>query len=204
MNTDKITALLFDLGGVLVEIDFKLAFRHWQTISSLSAAEMESIFHFDRAYEQHERGEIDAKTYFAHLRSKLKLAGSDEEIAAGWNAIFIATIPETLAAIAQINSTLPCYAFTNTNAAHQAAWESMFPEVSPLFKQVFSSWQLGLRKPEQRAFAAVVEAIGVSPSSILFFDDTLENITEAKRAGLATVHVRSAADTNKALAPYYR
>jgi glucose-1-phosphatase len=199
MNSEKIEALLFDLGGVLVEIDFARAFRHWQPLTSLSADEMKSIFYFDSAYEQHERGEIDAKAYFAHLRSELKLEGSDEEIAAGWNAIFIATIPATLAAIAQINDTLPCYAFTNTNAAHQAAWSSMFPEVAPLFKQVFSSWQLGLRKPEQHAFAAVVETIGVAPSSILFFDDTLENITEAKRAGLKTVHVTSAAETCAAL-----
>ena len=76
----------------------------------------------------------------------------------------------------------------------------MFPAVAPLFKRVFSSWELGLRKPEQRAFAAVVDQIGVPAHSILFFDDTLENIEQAKRAGLQTVHVGSAADTTAALA----
>ncbi len=195
MQTKKIEALLFDLGGVLVDIDFERAFHHWQPLTPLSFAEMKSIFHFDLPYEKHERGEIDAATYFAHLRRELKLEGSDEEIAAGWNAIFIAAIPETLAAIRHISNALPCYAFTNTNATHQAAWSSLFPEVSPLFKSVFSSWQLGLRKPEQSAFAAVVKAIGVAPDSILFFDDTLENVEQAQRAGLQAAHVRSAADT---------
>jgi len=200
MKTNKIEALLFDLGGVLVEIDFERMFHHWQPLTTLSVAEMKSLFHFDAAYEKHERGEIGADTYFAHLRTLLKLEGSDEQIAAGWNAIFIAEISETLDAIRRINNTIPCYAFTNTNAAHQAAWSSMFPAVAPLFKRVFSSWQLGLRKPEQRAFAAVVAAIGVPADSILFFDDTLENIEEAKRAGLATVRVFSADDTQQALA----
>ncbi|MGY8825743.1 MAG: HAD-IA family hydrolase [Candidatus Latescibacterota bacterium] len=200
MKTNKTEALLFDLGGVLVEIDFDLAFGHWQSFTTLSVAEMKSVFHFDLAYEKHERGEIGAEAYFAHLRTLLKLEGSDEEIAAGWNAIFIAEISETLSAIRQIGPSIPCYAFTNTNAAHQAAWSSMFPAVAPLFKRVFSSWELGLRKPEQRAFAAVVDQIGVPAHSILFFDDTLENIEQAKRAGLQTVHVGSAADTTAALA----
>ena len=51
-------ALLFDLGGVLIEIDFARAFRAWQPISRLSLEEISWTFKFDAPYERHERGEI--------------------------------------------------------------------------------------------------------------------------------------------------
>jgi putative hydrolase of the HAD superfamily len=196
----KIEALLFDLGGVLIDIDFDRVFNYWQGISALSFAEMKSAFFFDEPYEKHERGEIDGDTYFAHLRDHLQLNGSDAEIIAGWNSIFIAEIPATLEAIEQIRARIPCYAFTNTNATHQTAWMCKHPTVAPLFQRVFSSWEMGLRKPEQRAFAAISDATGVPLAATLFFDDTLENIEAAAKAGLQTVHVHSALDVQEALA----
>ena len=197
MNAVK--ALLFDLGGVVINIDFDRVFRHWATISALSFAELKSTFHFDTAYQRHERGEIDAAEYFDHLRKTLALEGSDDEIAIGWNAIFVAEIPTVLEAINQVRSLRPCYAFTNTNPTHLAAWKSGYPAIFKSFDRIFISSDLGLRKPELRAFAAIADQIGTTCRDILFFDDTLENIEGAKQAGLQTVHVRSPADVQQAL-----
>ena len=153
--------------------------------------------------QPHERGEIDKADYFAHLRTALHLEGSDEQIAEGWNALFIADIPAVLEAVERVAAHIPCYAFTNTNAEHQRAWSAQFPHVTPLFRRVFSSWQLGLRKPERAAFLSVAQHIGIPCESILFFDDTLENIEHAQRTGLQTVHVRHTADVKSALAQLY-
>src|SRR6187549_1197136 len=155
-----IRALLFDLGGVVVDIDFERALRHWAAYSGLSLAELRGAFRFDAAYEQHERGEIEAAEYFAHLRSTLKLTGTDAQILEGWNAIFIAEIPDTLAMIEQARKLLPCYGFSNTNRTHQAHWEAAFPRVSSCFDRMFVSWKLGLRKPERAAFDKVCAEMG--------------------------------------------
>ncbi len=58
MTASNIKALLFDLGGVVMEIDFNSAFAHWQRISRLSLAELKAAFTFDVPYQRHERGEI--------------------------------------------------------------------------------------------------------------------------------------------------
>ena len=118
---------------------------------------------------------------------------------AGWNAIFVAEIPTVLEAINQVRSLRPCYAFTNTNPTHLAAWKSGYPAIFKSFDRIFISSDLGLRKPELRAFAAIADQIGTTCRDILFFDDTLENIEGAKKAGLQTVHVRSPADVQQAL-----
>ena len=190
----EVNALMFDLGGVVIEIDFARVLKRWEPISKLSFTELKATFHFDTAYERHERGEIEAAEYFAHLRDFLQLDASDDEIAAGWNAVFVADLPEVLAAIAQARAELPCYAFTNTNPTHLAAWKAGFPAAFNGFDKYFISSDLGVRKPERRAFDAITADIGVAHEQILFFDDTLENITGAREAGLQAVYVQSPED----------
>ena len=195
----EVKALLFDLGGVVFEIDFDLAIQRWAMSSRLSAGAIRSRFSMDFAYEQHERGEIGAAEYFAHLRNHLELDASNDEIGASWNAIFVREISESLNDIETARSRIPCYAFTNTNPTHQVAMMAAFPGIAGAFERVFVSSELGLRKPERAAFDAVSAAIGCPSSAVLFFDDTLENVEGALAAGLQAVHVQSPADVRKAL-----
>lgn len=196
---DKIEALLFDMGGVVIEIDFGLAIRGWATHSRLPIEEVRERFSMDAAYERHERGEIDASEYFDHLRVQLELDASDEEIAASWNAIFVGEISESVRDLEIAKRKLPCYLFTNSNSAHHVAWLAIFPDLIATFDRVFVSSEMGLRKPERPAFDAIAESIGVPLSAVLFFDDTLENVEGARAAGLQTVHVRSPSDVRQAL-----
>ena len=192
-------ALLFDLGRVLIDFDFRRAFRSWQPMSRLSLGEIERAFKFDSAYEQHERGEITSWEYFAHLRSTLKLADDLGRIESGWNSIFTGEIAETRRMVEAASLQLPCYVLSNTNAAHQSQWMSQFPTLSTLFGRIFVSHEIGVRKPEKEAFDHALNAIGMSAKSILFFDDLLENVEGARAAGLMAVHVRSPEDVKDAL-----
>lgn len=199
MSTQTVEALLFDFGGVLVDIDFERAFRHWETISALSLEDLRIAFQFDLPYQQHERGELSAEKYFDHLRSCLQLQGSDEQIALGWNSIYVGEISETVTTVQAVRTTYPCYAFTNSNTSHQSVWRPMFPGVVAAFNRVFVSSDIGLRKPEHAAFEFIANAIAVPKEAILFFDDLSENVAGAREAGLQAVHVRSSADVRKAL-----
>jgi FMN phosphatase YigB (HAD superfamily) len=199
MTTGKVQALLFDLGGVVLDIDFNRAFEHWQPVSRLSLEEIRAGFRFDAAYQQHERGEISAAQYFAHLCDRLQLQHGHARVAEGWNAIFLGEISETLAMIQLACRQLPCYAFTNSNTAHQAAWSVMFPAVIQAFDRIFVSSDMGCRKPERQAFDHISREINLPAGAILFFDDLAENVTGAQAAGLQAVHVRGPADVRAAL-----
>jgi len=196
----RIQALLFDLGGVVIDISVERALRHWEPRSRLSVEQMRERLAIDEAFQRHERGELPAARYFDHLRRVFELDASDAEIADGWNAILVGENKASLALVASARRYLPCYAFTNTSHTHQATWSSAFPDVVSAFERIFSSPELGMRKPERAAFDAVTRAIGVDPGSILFFDDMLENVEGARTAGLQAVHVRGAEDIRQALA----
>ncbi len=195
-----VQALLFDLGGVLIDIDFQRAFEHWQPFSALSLEGIRDRFSFDAAYEQHERGEISAADYFAHLVRQLELRDDHQAITRGWNAIFTGEISDTLALVRAARAHLPCYAFSNSNSVHQTAWSSMYPAVVQAFDHIFVSSDIGLRKPERRAFEHIAQAVGVPVQGLLFFDDLAENVAGAHAAGLQAVLVRSPADVRAALA----
>lgn len=192
-------ALLFDLGGVLIDVDFQRAFREWLPLSTLSFPEIRERFKLDVEYGRHERGEIMAVEYFDHLCEKLSLRREYGLVMEGWNAIYVGQIQETVAMVRSARAQIPCYAFTNTNATHQVAWTAQFPMVTNLFERVFSSHEMGCRKPERQAFEYISRVLDVPMSFILFFDDLQENVEGARSAGLQAVHVRSPSDVKAAL-----
>ena len=192
-------ALLFDLGGVLIDIDFHRAIAAWTPYSALAPDVLLQSFKHDLQYERHERGEITAAQYFDHLATALQLDASAEQIEAGWNAIFIGEILQTRQWVESLKGVLPCYAFTNTNASHMARWSRAFPRVVDAFDRIFASHQLGLRKPERAAFERVCALIGKDAGTVLFFDDLADNVRAAQDAGLQGVQVRSPDDVAAAL-----
>ena len=199
VSDHQIEALLFDLGGVVIDISVERALRCWQPRSRLPIEQMRGRLTVDEPFRQHERGELPASGYFDHLRKVFELDASDREIEVGWNAILVGEIPESLLLVESARRHLPCYAFTNTSRTHQSTWTKAFPNVVSAFDRIFSSPDLGLRKPERAAFEIVTREIDVEPASVLFFDDLLENVEGARAAGLQAVHVRDIEDIRRAL-----
>ena len=191
MAPRTVDALLFDVGGVVIRIDFNRTFAHWAKLASCDAALLRQRFSQNPPYQRHERGEIEVADYFASLRASLGIDLDDAQLLEGWNALFIETMPGMPAVLARLATRLPIYAFPNTNRAHAAHLMQRFGDTFGHFRKVFISSAIGLRKPEPAAFNYVVEAIGVPAGRILFFDDTRENIEGARACGLQAVHVTS-------------
>lgn len=183
----------------MIEIDFGRIFSHWASCSRQSLEIIKSRFSFDRPYQLHERGEIEAPEYFASLRKSLGLDLTDEEFVEGWNSVYVGEVPGIAALLADASGKWPIYAFTNSNSTHQREWSKRFKDVLSHFRKVFVSSEIGKRKPEREAFEIVSREIGVTPERILLFDDTLENITGARRMGMQAVHVASTRDIEACL-----
>ncbi len=199
LNHRYIAGLLFDMGGVVFEIDFDRALQAWSDWTILPIEEIRQRFKMDEAYERHERGEIGASEYFAHLRNVLELEATDSEIALGWNAIYLEEIADTVNCILVVKKKLPCFAFTNSNPTHQVFWMDAYPRAVASFHQIFVSSEMGLRKPDREAFEAISNATGIGLDTMLFFDDSEENINGARAAGMPAIHVKGHSDVKKAL-----
>lgn len=194
-----VEALLFDLGGVIFEIDFRGALAVWSAHSGEREEVIGERFIFDAFYERHERGEIDASQYFQSLRSLLRIDLTDAQFAEGWNSIYgpeleiVEKLPGLLA------GRIPMFAFTNSNPTHQAAWEQKYSRALGIFDRIFVSSEMGVRKPEPRSYRSVSRELGIPLDRMIFFDDTLENVQGARAVGMPAVHVRSGADVEKSV-----
>ena len=192
-------ALLFDLGRVVIDIDFIRTFRCWADYAGCEPASLRERFVRDELYRGHERGEISDAAFFEGLRSSLGVDLTDAQFLEGWNAIFVGEIPGIKPLLARAAQRLPLYALSNTNVPHVACFSDRYADVLGHFRQIFVSSSIGLRKPDAEAYDHVVRAIGVPAERIVFFDDLAENIEGARARGRKAVHVASAADVAEAL-----
>jgi glucose-1-phosphatase len=197
---ESVDVLLFDLGGVVIDIDFRRGFANWAHSADRDVEEIATRFSVDAAYEEHERGRLPIHEYLENLRRTLGLALTDDELLAGWNDIWIGVNADIGPLLSLVSDVFPLCAFTNSNPTHQAVWSQRFAELLGIFTSTFVSSEIGHRKPERAAFERVASMIGVPPMSILFFDDGLENVAGARDAGMQAVHVTSPDSVRIALA----
>ncbi|HXL29709.1 MAG TPA: HAD family phosphatase [Bradyrhizobium sp.] len=194
-------ALLFDLGRVVLDIDFSKVVACWAGHAGCEPAHLAGRFSWrDEFYQQHEKGEISDAEFFTALRALLGVELSDAQFLEGWNEIFAGEMPGMPQLLARASQRLPLYAFSNTNSAHVEHFSQAYADVLSHFREMFLSSTIGLRKPDAAAYDHVVKAIGVPASRIVFFDDLAENIEGARARGLTAVHVTSPDDVAHALA----
>jgi FMN phosphatase YigB (HAD superfamily) len=192
-------ALLFDLGRVVIDIDFGRVLHCWARHAGCEPAQLGERFLRDELYRRHEKGEIGDEAFFAGLRSSLGIELSDTQFIEGWNAIFVGEMPGINRLLARAAKRLPLYVFSNTNAPHVAHFSGKYAGVLGHFREIFLSSSIGLRKPDAEAYDHVVQAIGVPAERIVFFDDLAENIEGARERGLKAVLVSSTGDVARAL-----
>jgi putative hydrolase of the HAD superfamily len=193
-------ALLFDLGRVVLDIDFNKTLVCWAGHAGCEPAHLVGRFARDDIYKRHETGEIGDAEFFAALRASMGIELSDTQFLEGWNAIFAGEMPGIAPLLKRAAKRLPLYAFSNTNGAHVEHFSKAYAGVLGHFREIFLSSSIGLRKPDAAAYDHVVKAIGVPASRIVFFDDLAENIEGARARGLTAVHVTSPEDVADALA----
>jgi glucose-1-phosphatase len=200
MTDHAYDALLFDLGGVVLDIDLRRIFARWAELTSSDAAQLQTRFAPDETFLRHETGHLADDAFFDRLRTQMGMDISDAALLDGWNAIFIGEMPGISDTLATAAGKLPLYAFSNTNQPHRSYFSERFASVLSHFKHVFASSDIGLRKPDAEAFEFVLDAIGFPAGRILFFDDSLANVEGARACGLQAVHVTSPSTVQDTLA----
>jgi putative hydrolase of the HAD superfamily len=198
----EIDALLFDFGGVLVEIDFDRVYARWAELAGVDTARVTSHFTHGESHERFERGETDARGYYRTLREDLGLDLDDAQWADGWSRVFGPEIAETVALLPRLAPHVPLHLFSNTNLPHHALWSVRHAAAIEPTQRRFLSFEMGRRKPERESFERIGRELGVPLGRILFFDDSLANVEGARSAGLKAVHVRKPEDVRRAVAPW--
>ena len=192
-------ALLFDLGRVVLNIDFSRALTCWAGHAGCQSSDMAERFVRDESYKHHEIGTISDEAYFDSLRRGLGISISDEQFLEGWNAIFAGEMEGIAPLLDRAAKHFPLYVYSNTNRPHIAYFTQVHAHTLKPFRELYYSSSIGHRKPDAAGFDHVVGAIGNPASRIVFFDDLADNVEAARACGLKAVHVTSSRDVADAL-----
>ncbi len=185
------TTVLLDLGNVVLGIDFHNVFNRWSELADVPVTHFHERWTLDEPYKAHEIGALSFAGYCANLRRMFELELSDAEWRDGWNELWTQPFDTVVALLPELAARYRLCAFSNTNDTHADCWRNRYVSELTAFEHVFVSSEIGLRKPDAAAFAHVCEAMQAQPASVLFVDDTKENVDGAQRSGLRTRHVTS-------------
>ena len=195
------SAIVYDFGGVLVEIDFDRVIACWARHAGVPFAMLKPRFTHGAAYQAHERGEIEVAEYFQALRAELGIDIPDPAFAEGWDAVFGEEIAPTIEIVHALADSIPQYVFSNTNAVHHRHWGPRYREALAPLARHFVSHEMGCRKPERESFEMIAREIATPLDRIVFFDDTAANVDAACALGIRGVLVRSPLDVARVLKP---
>ncbi|WP_290540902.1 HAD family phosphatase [Alistipes sp.] len=189
MNTIK--TVVFDLGGVLVDLDKDRCIAAFRTLGMDAVAELINPYYPAEMIGRLERGDISFGEACEEMR---RLSGtpqvSDEQIAWAYGE-FLAGI--SLAKLRQIDALrgrgIRTCVLSNNNPASMEYIRRMFTAdgkaMDDYFDAVYLSYELNELKPSEAIFRKMIAAGGMCPEETLFIDDGQKNIDTAQRLGFA-------------------
>ncbi len=181
---------IFDLGNVIVDIDFNRVLGAWSDFSRVPLATLKQTFTMGNAFHQHERGEITDEAFAEALCHEMELPLSYEQFAHGWQAVFVGLRPEVIAIMQKLREQgHRVVVLSNTNRLHTTFWPGEYPQIRDAADRIYLSQDLGMRKPEARIYQHVLQAEGFSAEDAVFFDDNADNIEGANQLGITSVLV---------------
>jgi len=188
--------IIFDLGGVLLDIDFKKSISAFEQLGILNFEEMFSQFKADDLFAKLETGKLSEEEFYFAIKKRTAINISDKEIENAWNALILNFRKESLDFLEILAVQYNMYLLSNTNSIHLKYFQRSFtketgkPLLDDYFNKAWYSHKLGLRKPGAAIFEFVLQDENLNAGETLFIDDTLSNIETAKKMGFKTHHLK--------------
>lgn len=193
-SLNTIDAIIFDLGGVVLNLDPEKTVNAFADITGLRQSELVEMGN-NNFFKQFERGEISSSQFRNNLNELFNLDIENQVMDNAWNAMLLDLPIERLKLIGGLKDKFKTFVLSNTNEIHSKAFDNTVSEVTgghriqEYFEEVYYSYKLGMRKPDTKIFELVITKNNLDCSKTLFIDDTLEHIESANQIGLQTWHL---------------
>jgi glucose-1-phosphatase len=193
-NMENIKNIIFDLGGVIMDIDVKQTLK---AFSGLGIKNVENYFGHGFAasfFSDHESGKISDEEFLKQIKKLLTEEVSDESIIDAWNALLLRFPAERISLLKEIRSKYRLFLFSNTNAIHYNKFveiyrDSFSGELEDLFEKAYFSHSMGHRKPDTGGFELIIRENRLDPKQTLFVDDAFINVEGALKTGLKGLYM---------------
>ena len=192
----NIKAIIFDLGGVILNIDYNKTSKAFTNLGVKNFDEMYSQKNANPLFHDLEEGKINAEEFYNAFKRSTQLPLTDQQIKTAWNAMLMHYRKEALQTLSAIRHKYKLYLLSNTNIIHYKEFNKIFEDqigsgsINDYFDKAYYSHEIKHRKPDKEAYEYVLKENNLSPSETLFIDDSIQNIDAAKALGLQTIFLK--------------
>ncbi len=208
IDLNGIKNIIFDLGNVIVDIDFNLTVEAFQALGG-GKIDLNLENYMDHPiFGAIEKGQITAAEFRNEIRFMLgNESVSDEEVDKAWAAVIINSDNERIDLIKELGKKYRLFILSNTDEIHIAHAKNIIRknfgvEMESLFEKCYYSHELAMEKPGLEIYNSVIADAGLVPEETLFIDDKNDNIEAANHLGIKGYHLDPQGPTFPSLFQY--
>lgn len=188
--------IIFDLGGVLLNLDYGKTEKAFVELGLENFGEIYTQLNQTPVFDDFETGKTDAATFISQLKKQAGIEKANEAIIRAWNAMLLDFPLRRLQILQQLRNYHDLILLSNTNEIHELAFNDIlmrahgFPNLGVFFDRIYLSHRLGMRKPNAEIFRYILDENGFEAQHTLFIDDSPQHIEGAKQLGIQTIHLQ--------------
>jgi putative hydrolase of the HAD superfamily len=189
----KCKAIIFDLGAVILNINYQNTIDEFTKLGVNNAATFYSKKVQTNLFNQIETGMISSNKFLKALQKETKNANINQ-VEKAWNAMLLDLPEERVQLIRKLKNNHSVYLLSNTNAIHIDAFKKQLGNKKwlafcKLFDKMYLSHELGLRKPDVKIFEYILNEQKLKAEEVFFIDDSPQHIASAKKIGIHCHHL---------------
>lgn len=194
----KPSVLLFDIGGVLVDFIGPEGLCDMLN-GRYSVTEIRQLWPESSALRRYETGRIDEARFAEEFILEWELDVSSDAFLREFSTWLRAPLDGALSLLDDLRGSATLACLTNINPTF---WGIIRDDMGfgTRFDHCYASHEIGLLKPTAECYRHVISSLSCDPAEILFFDDTLDNVTSARSQGMRAQHVRGMVELKSCLA----
>jgi glucose-1-phosphatase len=184
--------IIFDLGGVLLNIDYNLTEKAFIELGIVDFAQLYSQLKQTPLFDTWEVGKMSRQEFISELQKVSPVRLTEEQICTAWNAMLMDFPLRRLQLLQQLRLYHDLILLSNTNEVHEEAFDKILKDahganLGTYFDRVYYSHRIGLRKPSKEIFVRILEENGFKAEHTLFIDDSPQHVEAAKSLGIQTI-----------------
>jgi len=195
VDLTQIKNIIFDLGGVIINLDYQRSTEALQKLCNTNCNIAYSQREQAQLFDMFETGVSSPEQFRNEMRAAYGINASDEEIDTAWNAMLLDIPQERIDLLLELGKRYRIFLLSNTNAIHQKRFNEIvshsftIPSLDSLFEQSYYSHLIGKRKPDAVVFEQIIAMNKLQKAETLFIDDSIQHIESADKIGLKTLHL---------------
>ncbi|MGV3612822.1 MAG: HAD family hydrolase [Fluviicola sp.] len=192
INNSK-EAIIFDLGGVLLNLDYDLTEKAFISLGMTNFGESYSQLQQVNLFDRYEIGEISSFHFVNRLLDLLPPGTTANQVVHAWDAMILDFPSKRLELLEKLSTKYRLFLLSNTNDLHiDAVRRSLEKTVGhqnleQYFEKTYFSSAIGMRKPNKEIFEFVCSENNLDRAKTIFIDDSPQHVEGAKFAGIEAV-----------------